>query len=84
MDADFSQAWIERLRALGLDQVVAAWLEVAEPLTLLAAQLLWVAQPGLALWMDPAEVGRWAAALEDPQTLANWRAALQEGNPGDE
>lgn len=76
--------WGERLRAWGLDGLVAALLEAAEPLGPLGAQALYVAQPALGVFLPAESVGRWARALEDPATLAWLRAGLTAANPDEE
>ncbi|NPV67641.1 MAG: hypothetical protein HPY64_10890 [Anaerolineae bacterium] len=76
--------WGERLRAWGLEGLVAALLEAAEPLGPLGAQALYVAQPALGVFLPAESVGRWARALEDPATLAWLRAGLTAANPDEE
>jgi len=46
---------------------LAAWLlPAAGPLTWLAGQALWLAQPALSAWLDPARLADWALLLEEP------------------
>lgn len=68
--------WRERLQNAGLDGLAGVLLEVLEPFSILGAQLLWVAQPTLALFMDQEKISGWAAFLEDPQHLAHLRESL--------
>lgn len=69
-------AWRDRLRRLGLDGIAAALLEAAEPLSPVGAQVLYVAQPALSLFVPAARVGRLARRLEDPAAVARFRAQL--------
>lgn len=48
------------------------------PLTWLAGQALWLAQPALAGWLDPARIAEWALLLEEPD-LGERLAAQLEG-----
>ncbi len=70
--------WGARLQSWGLLPLAQTGLEVLQPLSPFAAQALYVLQPTLGLFLDGHQVGAWAAALEDPQTVANWRAMLDE------
>jgi hypothetical protein len=53
-------------------------LEAGRPLAFIAGQLLWLAQPTLALFWSPTAVARWAAALEEPDKLDQLLARLEE------
>jgi hypothetical protein len=68
--------WQTRLHAWGLEGVVAALLEAAEPLGPLGAQALYVAQPTLGLFLSREAVGQWAHLLEDPANVAWLRDRL--------
>lgn len=70
--------WRQRLQAWGLEGIAAALLEAAEPLSLLGAQVLYVAQPALGIFMPGKRVGAWARLLEDPANLAWVRSRLTE------
>lgn len=73
--------WRARLRAWGLEDLAAALLEAAEPLSLLGAQALYLAQPALGLLLPTDDVGRWARLLEDPANLAWLRERLSRPDP---
>ena len=44
-------------------------LEVGRPLALLAAQLVWLAQPALTLVLEPRQLTRLAQLLEEPGSI---------------
>ncbi len=73
-----STIWHARLHRWGLFPLAEAGLDILQPLAPFAAQALYVLQPTLGLVVDARQVGQWAAALEDPDTLAQWRTALDE------
>ena len=58
--------WSERLRAARLDGLVGTLLNVFEPLGPVGAQVLWVAQPALGMWMSRDVIGDLARVLEAP------------------
>ncbi len=68
--------WSARLRAAGLEGLVAALLDAAEPFGPLGAQLLWVAQPAMSLFMSSDEVDGLAHLLDDPAGVAWLRSEL--------
>jgi len=68
--------WSAQLRTLGIDSLLGAFLDAAEPLGPLGAQLLWVAQPALGLVVPRDEVDGLARILDNPAGVAWLRAAL--------
>ena len=70
--------WSRRLHAAHLDGLVGALLEAAEPLGPLGAQVLWVAQPTLGLWVPREEITALAQRLERPGGVAWLREQLIE------
>lgn len=68
--------WSQRLHRLGLAGVVETVLDVAEPLGPLGAQLLWVAQPTLSLFMPRGEITALAQCLDEPGGVAQLREQL--------
>ncbi len=56
-----------RLARWGLADVALLALDGLRPLSVLAAQLLWTAQPALSLLMDGRQVGTLAQVLERPE-----------------
>ena len=70
--------WALRLRAVGLDGFVSALLDAAEPLGPLGAQMLWVAQPTLKLFMPTREIDGLAELLDDPEGMIWLRQILTE------
>ena len=70
--------WSRRLHAAHLDGLVGALLEAMEPLGPLGAQMLWVAQPTLGLWVPREEITTLAQRLEAPGGVAWLREQLIE------
>jgi hypothetical protein len=52
----------------GLHLPALILLEAGRPFSFLGAQLLWIAQPGLRLFVPGVDVGRIARLLEEPET----------------
>lgn len=63
---------------MGLEGLVSALMDAAEPLSPLGAQVLWVAQPTLKLFMPAGEIDGLAKLLDDPAGLIWLREALTE------
>lgn len=53
----------------GLRPLALFLLEPGRPLALLAAQLMWLAQPLLSLVWQPQKVSQWARFLEQPGSI---------------
>jgi hypothetical protein len=70
--------WSRRLHAAHLDGLVGVLLEAVEPLGPLGAQVLWVAQPTLGLWVPREEITLLAQRLEAPGGVAWLREQLIE------
>lgn len=70
--------WARPLRAAHLGRLVEVLLEAAEPLGPLGAQVLWVAQPTLGLFVSRDEVASLARLLEAPGGVAWLRKQLSE------
>lgn len=71
-------AWIAVLRARGVAAAFGVLLDVVAPLGVLAAQMLWVAQPLARALGGEQMVIELAQALEDPAELAQLQALLAE------
>ena len=54
------------------------FLEMNKPLAFLGAQMVWVAQPFLNLWLGPANVREFALLLEDPKSVEKLIQRLHE------
>jgi hypothetical protein len=76
--------WAERLRAARLIGAVGTLLDAAEPLGPLGAQLLWVAQPTLGLFLPRAEIASLARLLDEPGGVAWLRERLTDEENGAE
>lgn len=59
----------DRIRRLGLQSPALVALEAGRPLAFLAAQLVWLAQPALALFLPGGELTRLAEILEDRESV---------------
>jgi hypothetical protein len=76
--ATSAERWRERLHRAKLDRIVGAFLEAAEPLSVLGAQVLYVSQPVLGLMVQRQVIKDWANLLETPGGLAWFRDQLLE------
>jgi hypothetical protein len=70
--------WADRLRRARLDGLVRALLEAAEPLGPLGAQVLWIAQPTLGLFVPRDEITILARLLDEPGGMVWLREQLTE------
>lgn len=66
---EFSRRIAARLHDMGLGAIAAAVLDAAGPLTLVAAQLAWVAEPLFA--GSRAPLGNLARLFEDPDQVSD-------------
>jgi len=74
----------QRWRGSPLADAMRWLLPAAGPLTWLAGQALWLAQPTLSGWLDPARLADWALLLEEPDLSQRLEEAWEpraEGNP---
>jgi hypothetical protein len=70
--------WMQEARARGLDGALGVALDMLEPLGPLGAQLIWVAQPVLGVWMPRDILGHLAEALETPGGIEQLRQQLED------
>lgn len=68
-DITIARGIARQIRARGLRSFALLTLEAGRPLALLAAQLVWVTQPVLALVWRPQSVSEWAQFLEQPGSI---------------
>lgn len=59
------------LKQRGLHALALTLLEVGQPLTFIGSQLLWLAQPALALLWPSVQVRRMAQLMEDPAAVTS-------------
>jgi hypothetical protein len=70
--------WAQQIQARGLGHALSVALDVLEPLGPLGAQLLWVAQPLLGVFIKPETLTSMAETLEAPDRLEALRQYLEE------
>ncbi len=59
------------LKQRGLHAAALTLLEAGQPLAFIGSQLLWLAQPALALLWPTAQVRRFAQLMEDPAAVSS-------------
>jgi hypothetical protein len=69
--------WVRQARGRGLGHALGVALDVLEPLGPLGAQLLFVVQPVLGLWLPREALDGLARALEAPGGMAALREQLE-------
>jgi hypothetical protein len=69
---------LKRLKQAQLQEMIDVALDALEPLSVFGAQLLWIAQPTLSLFIDQERITGWAELLEDPRHFAQWRETLDQ------
>jgi hypothetical protein len=70
--------WAERLHRWGVSSGMAALLEAAGPLNLLAAQAVYLGQPLLSGWLPGSGLKALAGMLEDPSKTQAFVEYLRE------
>ena len=70
--------WVKQLQARGLGDALGLALDVLEPLGVLGAQLIWVAQPVLGVWFNRDTVSNIAQTLETPGEVEQIRHFLEQ------
>ena len=69
--------WVTQLQARGLGDALGLALDVLEPLGVVGAQLIWVAQPVLGVWFNRDLVRSIAQTLETPGEVEHIRHFLE-------
>lgn len=70
--------WIQEVKARGWADALRTALDALEPLGVLGAQMLWIAQPAAGLIGGRQIVAGLAQALEDPDGINELRALLDD------
>jgi len=70
--------WVREIQARGLGDALGLALDVLEPLGVLGAQLIWVAQPVLGVWFKRDTVRSIAQTLETPGEVEQIRHFLEQ------
>ena len=60
----------DQIRRHGLQSAALVALEAGRPLTFVAAQLVWLAQPMLAMFLPGRDLPRFAELLEDQESVS--------------
>ncbi len=69
--------WVTQIQSRGLGDALGLALDVLEPLGVLGAQLIWVAQPVLGVWFNRDTVHSIAQILETPGEVEHIRHFLE-------
>ncbi len=69
--------WVTQMQARGLGDVLGLALDVLEPLGVLGAQLIWVAEPVLGVWFNRDTVRSIAQTLETPGEVEHIKHFLE-------
>ena len=73
-----NDTWIEAAKARGWDSGLLLMMDVLEPVSPLASQMLWVVQPMAGVFGAHEAIREIAEALETPEGLKILRAKLNE------
>jgi hypothetical protein len=79
MDQQRWQEWAQFLHRWGLERWAAIFLESTGPLSVLAAQIVYVSQPLLKLAFSQNSLEALARLLDDPQQTKLFVTILREG-----
>ena len=77
-------AWVDQIRSTSWEGPFRLALDVLEPLGALGAQLMWVAQPTLRLFIQPDVIKDIALTLEDPDGFERLREQLDAPESNDD
>lgn len=69
--------WVLQLQSRGLGDALGLALDVLEPLGVLGAQFVWMAQPVLGVWLSRDTVHGIAQTLETPGEIDRIRRFLE-------
>lgn len=69
--------WVQNAKARGLGHVLEVALDVFQPLGIIGAQLIWVGEPVLRLWIPREMLAGLADALETPDGIEHLREELE-------
>lgn len=72
--------WSQKLYRWGVRDLVASFLEVAGPLTILGAQMVYVGQPLVGRFVSSLHLQALADLLEDPRQARAFASFLREKN----
>ena len=82
-DQDIWRVWSMTLHRWGVKEWVADFLDAAGPLTVLGAQVIYVAQPLMSLAFPERHLGALARLLEDTVQSRDFSNYLREGSPSE-
>jgi hypothetical protein len=69
--------WVGMIQQYKLEMPALSLLYISQPLSLLFAQFLWVAQPTLNILQPQNQLAQWATLLEQPDTIPTFIAKLE-------
>jgi len=75
------RGWASFLHRWGLHQLVASWLELAGPLNILGAQLIYLSQPFLSVFIHQDALKDLAQVLEQPEEVKKLVHFLRNEDP---
>lgn len=81
MSEETRHTWIEFAKERGLELPLRVVLDALEPLGPLTAQLLWVLQPALGVFVGHDALSKFANLIEQPDGIASLRALLDDEPP---
>ena len=70
--------WVQNAKARGLGHALEVALDVFQPLGVIGAQLIWIGEPVLRLWIPPEALAELANALETPDGVEQLRQELED------
>ena len=78
IDGQVWQGWSESLQRWGVDQLAASLLETSGPLSILAAQIIYISQPLVSWIVSIDQINALAALLEEPAQARAFSTHLRE------
>jgi len=77
-DQQIWQSWARTIHRWGIENLVAAFLEAAGPLTTIGAQIIYLSQPYLKSIIQPEQLLALSSMLDEPQQTRKFIHYLRE------
>jgi len=77
-DQQIWQSWARTIHRWGIENLVAAFLEAAGPLTTIGAQIIYLSQPYLKSIIQPEQLLALSSMLDEPQQTRKFIHYLSE------